>query len=165
MGRTKTDGRADPRFARLTATMKKHRFRQDALIEVLRAAQESFDFLSVDVMRFIAISLRLPPSHVYGVATFYHLFSFEPKGRHDCVVCLGTTCYFKGGSKLASVAEQMANVRPGGTTIGGSLSYRTARCFGACGMAPAAIFDGDVVGFQSPESVAAFVKRSLDDRE
>ena len=88
----------DNRFKLLEATMKKHQYRPDALIEVLHRAQELFGYLSTDLLLFIANSLHLPPSRVYGVATFYHFFSLAPKGEHSCVVCLGTACYVRGAA-------------------------------------------------------------------
>lgn len=58
--------------------MKRNQYRQDALIEVLHKAQESFGYLEEDVLLYIARGLKLPLSRVYGVATFYHLFSLKP---------------------------------------------------------------------------------------
>src|SRR3954463_8861502 len=90
----------DKRFKILEAHMKKHQFKQDALIEVLHKAQELFGFLEDDLLLFIACKLKLPASRVYGVATFYHFFTLKPKGRHTCVVCLGTACYVRGADKV-----------------------------------------------------------------
>ena len=75
----------DRRFKLLEAAIKRHQHRQDALIEVLHAAQDLFGCLEVDLMFFIAHHLKVPPSRVYGVATFYHFFTLKPKGRHTCV--------------------------------------------------------------------------------
>ena len=77
----------DERFKRLDATMKRHRFQPDALIEVLHTAQELFGCLKADLLLYVAHGLRLPPSRVYGVATFYHLFTLAPRGEHTCAVC------------------------------------------------------------------------------
>ena len=86
----------DKRFKILEAHMKKHQFKQDALIEVLHKAQELFGYLEDDLLLFVAYKLKLPASRVYGVATFYHFFTLKPQGRHTCVVCMGTACYVKG---------------------------------------------------------------------
>ena len=86
----------DKRFKILEAHMKKHQFKQDALIEVLHKAQELFGYLEDDLLLFIAYRLKLPASRVYGVATFYHFFTLKPKGKHTCVVCMGTACYVRG---------------------------------------------------------------------
>src|SRR5690242_13348366 len=106
----------DKRFKILEAQMKKHQFKQDALIEVLHKAQELFGFLEDDLLLFIAYKLKLPASRVYGVATFYHFFTLKPKGRHTCVVCMGTACYVRGADKVLAAVEQEAKINAGETT-------------------------------------------------
>jgi len=148
----------DKRFKILEAHIKKHQFKQDALIEVLHKAQELFGFLDDDLLLFVAYRLKLPASRVYGVATFYHFFTLKPKGRHTCVICLGTACYVKGADKLLAAVEQKTGIKAGETTPDGNISLLTARCIGACGIAPAAVYDGTVTPRQTPESVLAHVK-------
>jgi bidirectional [NiFe] hydrogenase diaphorase subunit len=143
----------DKRFKILDATMKRHQYQQDALIEVLHKAQELFGYLENDLLHYIAQSLKLPPSRVYGVATFYHLFSLAPKGAHTCVVCTGTACYVKGAENLLATVEKCAKISAGETTPNSELSLLTARCLGACGIAPAVVFDGTVCGHQTPDLV------------
>src|SRR5215468_4561340 len=106
----------DKRFKILEAHMKKHQFKQDALIEVLHKAQELFGFLEDDLLLFIAYRLKLPASRVYGVATFYHFFTLKPQGRHTCVVCMGTACYVKGADKVLAAIQEKAGIRTGETT-------------------------------------------------
>ena len=101
----KTHPSGDNRFKILEATMKRHQYQPDALIEVLHKAQELFGFLSTDLLITIARGLKLPPSRVYGVATFYHFFSLAPQGEHTCAVCLGTACYVKGAAALLATVE------------------------------------------------------------
>lgn len=148
----------DRRFKTLDMTMKRHQYKPDALIEVLHKAQESFGFLEEDVLTYIARGLKLPLSKVYGTATFYHLFSLKPSGAHTCVVCLGTACYVKGSSKVAEQLEQELGIKIGETTPDGQISLMAARCIGACGIAPAVVFDGTVAGKQEPEMALARVK-------
>ena len=100
----------DKRFKFLEVQLKKHQFRHDALIEVLHKAQELFGYLEDDLLLFISYKLKLPPSRVYGVATFYHFFNLKPPGLHTCVVCLGTACYVKGGDRVLSAVERRAGV-------------------------------------------------------
>ncbi len=143
----------DKRFKILEVHMKKHLFRQDSLIEVLHKAQELFGFLEDDLLLFISYKLKLPPSRVYGVATFYHFFTLKPQGEHTCVVCMGTACYVKGADKVMAAVQQRAKIKPGETTPDKKLSLLTARCIGACGIAPAVIYDGQVAPKQTPEAV------------
>jgi bidirectional [NiFe] hydrogenase diaphorase subunit len=148
----------DKRFKLLEVAMRKHQFRPDALIEVLHAAQQLFGYLELDLLLFIARHLRLPPSRVYGVATFYHFFTLKPKGRHTCVVCTGTACYVKGADGLLAAVKRQTGVGPGETTADGNLSVLTARCLGACGIAPAVVLDGAVKGHETPNSLMADLK-------
>jgi bidirectional [NiFe] hydrogenase diaphorase subunit len=91
---------SDQRFEQLEATMKRHQYRQDALIEVLHAAQNAFGCLEPDLLHIVAHHLKLPLSRVYGVATFYHFFTLKPWSEHTCVVCTGTACYVQGAGAL-----------------------------------------------------------------
>jgi len=142
----------DKRFKILEVHMKRHQHKADALIEVLHKAQELFGFLDNDLLLFIAYSLKLPPSRVYGVATFYHFFTLKPQGKHTCVVCMGTACYVKGGEKVLNAVQERAKIRSGETTPDNELSLLTARCIGACGIAPAVVYDGQVAPKQTPEA-------------
>ncbi len=148
----------DKRFKILEAHIKKHQFKQDALIEVLHKAQELFGYLEDDLLLFIAYRLKLPASRVYGVATFYHFFTLKPKGKHTCVVCMGTACYVKGADKVLAAVEEKARIKAGETTPDGELSLLTARCIGACGIAPAVVYDGTVTPRQTPENALEKVK-------
>jgi bidirectional [NiFe] hydrogenase diaphorase subunit len=152
----------DNRFRLLEATMKRLQYQPDALIEVLHKAQELFGFLSTDLLIDIARRLKLPPSRVYGVATFYHFFSLAPQGEHTCVVCLGTACYVKGAAALLAAVEREAGIKAGATTPDNKLSIITARCLGACGIAPAAVLDGTVAGNQTIEALVARVRTALE---
>ena len=92
----------DKRFRILDVAMKRHQYQPDSLIEVLHKAQELFGFLDAGVLHYVARGLRLPPSRVYGVVTFYHLFTLKPQGEHTCVVCMGTACFVKGADRYVS---------------------------------------------------------------
>ena len=150
--------RADQRMKMLDAAIKKSQFRQDGLIEILHKAQDLFGYLDTPVLRHVARSLKLPPSRVYGVATFYHLFTLKPQGEHTCVVCLGTACYVKGADRLLAQAEAIAGCKAGQTTRDGKLSVLTARCIGACGIAPAVVYDQATAGKQSVDNIADRLK-------
>ncbi len=150
---------ADKRYKILQTTMKRHQNQADALIEVLHKAQELFGYLDTPQLKFVAHGLRLPPSRVFGVATFYHFFQLKPKGRHTCVVCMGTACYVKGADKVLAGIEEETGVKAGGTTRDNAVSVLTARCIGACGIAPAVVYDGAVSPRQSAADARNQVKK------
>ncbi|TYO99243.1 NAD(P)-dependent nickel-iron dehydrogenase diaphorase component subunit HoxE [Geothermobacter ehrlichii] len=153
------------RFRLIDRSLKKVQYRQDALIEVLHAAQEAFGHLDEEILDYVSLQLRLPPSWVYGVATFYNFFTLDPQGDHTCVVCLGTACYVKGAGEIVARLEEELGVKAGGTTADGRLSLMTARCLGNCSLAPMLTLDGEVLGRQTATSAFETVDRRLNDRE
>ena len=137
---------ADKRWKLVEATIRRHGAEGHALIESLHTVQECFGFLDETALKYVAAALHLPLSKVYGVATFYQFFTLKPQGEHTCVVCMGTACYIKGAPTLLEAMGEKYNVKPGETTKDAKLSLLTARCVGSCGIAPAVVFDGSVVG-------------------
>ncbi len=149
----------DKRWKLVQATMRRNGHRPDGLIETLHTVQESFGYLDLDSLRYVATALRVPLSRVYGVATFYHFFTLKPQGKHTCVICTGTACYIKGASSLLATVEKEAGLKAGQTTPDGQVSLLTARCLGSCGLAPVAVFDGEVVGQLTPHAMAERIGR------
>lgn len=136
----------DKRWRLVDATMRRHGHEPNSLIETLHTVQESFGYLEEEALRYVALSLRVPLSKVYGVATFYQFFSLKPQGKHSCVICMGTACYIKGAQKLLDSVQSKMVVKSGETTSDGELSLLTARCVGSCGLAPAVVVDNEVLG-------------------
>ncbi len=151
----------DDRYKAIDRTMKLFRYEKDALLEVLNTAQETFGYLSEELLTYVAQHLNLPVSQAYGVATFYHLFTFEPLGEHNCVVCAGTACYVKGSEHITDALTKAYNIAPGETTPDGKFSLSIARCLGSCGLAPVIVLDGAVLGKETPESTVQKVEAIL----
>jgi bidirectional [NiFe] hydrogenase diaphorase subunit len=145
----------DKRWRIVETRMRRLGYRPDALIETLHSAQEAFGYIDDDAMRYVGDSLRVPPSTVFGVATFYHHFTLKPQGEHTCVVCTGTACFINGAAEILAAIGTDLGVRPKQTTADGRLSLLTARCLGACSLAPAAIVDGEVEGRVRPAELVA----------
>jgi bidirectional [NiFe] hydrogenase diaphorase subunit len=151
----------DERFATVDTYIKRVHGEQDQLIETLHVAQDVFGYLSPEVLRYVARALRLPPSLVLGVATFYHLFRFEPPGDHMCIVCAGTACFVKGADAVTDALSAELGVAVGQTTSDRRVTLGVARCIGSCGLAPVAVLDGNVLAHQTPESAVAAVRKAL----
>jgi bidirectional [NiFe] hydrogenase diaphorase subunit len=151
----------DKRWKIVDAKMRRLGYKGHALIETLHAVQESFGYLDTDALIFVAKALRVPPSKVYGVATFYNFFSLKPQGAHTCVVCLGTACYVKGAADVLAEIEKQSGIKSGETTADKQLSLLTARCIGACAIGPAVIYDGSVSGHQTPATAMEKLKGLL----
>ncbi|MEM2929267.1 MAG: NAD(P)H-dependent oxidoreductase subunit E [Thermoproteota archaeon] len=161
-GIQKTGLKSDRRLLMLEAAVKQHQYSKDALLEILHTAQELYGYLDKDLLLHISKLLRLPPSHVYGVATFYNLFKLRKPGTHIVTVCMGTACYVKGVENIVSTIEREFNLKRGGTTSDGRLSLFVTRCIGACAMAPNAIVDGEVIGKATAEDVLKRVKAVME---
>jgi bidirectional [NiFe] hydrogenase diaphorase subunit len=143
----------DKRWRLVGATMRRHGHEPDGLIETLHTVQETFGYLDESSLRYVAAALHVPLSTVYGVATFYHFFNLKPEGEHKCVLCLGTACYIKGSAALLDAIQKNFGVKPGETTTDGKISLLSARCLGACGLAPAAVLDEEIAGKLEPVEV------------
>ncbi|HEY7524214.1 MAG TPA: NAD(P)H-dependent oxidoreductase subunit E [Candidatus Limnocylindrales bacterium] len=135
--------------------MRRLGYRRDALIEALHATQQAFGHIDDEALRYVGRALGIPPSTVYGVATFYSYFTLRPRGEHTCVICTGTACYINGATPILERIDDALGIAPGETTPDGKLSLLTGRCFGACSLAPAAIVDGRFEDHVDAEELAA----------
>lgn len=142
----------DKRWRAVDARMLRLGYAPDALIEVLHSVQQAFGYLDEPALGYVSESLNVPMSKVYGVATFYSLFLLKPQGEHTCVVCTGTACHITGANAILGRIKAELGIGPKETTEDDRVSLLTARCLGACSIAPALVIDGQVCGKQTPQS-------------
>lgn len=128
---------------------------------VLQAAQEIFGYLPEEVQIMIAEGLDIPLSEVYGVSTFYSLFTLNPKGKYQISVCLGTACYVKGAAEVLAAVEKKLGITPGGITPDGLFSLDACRCIGACGLAPVMMINEEVYGRLTAAQVGPILDQYL----
>lgn len=126
---------------------------QGVLIPVMQKAQELFGYLSFETMELISERLDVPVSEIYGVATFYALFSLKPKGEYIISVCTGTACYVKGAQAVLDEVKKQLGIESGETTEDGKFSIQDTRCLGCCGLAPVMTINNDVYGRLDPADV------------
>ncbi len=131
-------------MARLDTVLEEYREKPGALIPVLQIAQSIFGHLPEPVIKHIALGLGKSYSEVAGVVSFYSFFSTTPRGKHLIRVCLGTACYVRGGKRVLDTLKQKLKIDVGETTEDRNFTLEVARCFGACGLAPAIMIDEDV---------------------
>ncbi len=122
-----------------------------AVITVLRKCQKIVGYLPVTLIDYISLSLNLPASEVFGVATFYSLFSLKPKGKHTIKVCTGTACYVKGTKEIINRIDAEYGIKAGETSKDRRFSLDCVRCLGACGLAPAMVIDDKTYGGLTPD--------------
>ncbi|MCX6842041.1 MAG: NAD(P)H-dependent oxidoreductase subunit E [candidate division WOR-3 bacterium] len=123
---------------------------RDSLIPILQAVQEEQGFLSEDAVVSIGRHLRIPASKVFGVATFYNQFRFQPKGKYHVMVCRGTACHVKGSLKGLEMAKKVLKLEPGKTSRDKLFSLEVVACMGACGLAPVVNINGQFYAKVTP---------------
>lgn len=133
--------------------------RREHLIPILQAVQDKVGYLSREAMEYIGRRLDLPVSKVYGVATFYNQFRFQPRGKVHCQVCRGTACHVKGSAAVLEALKQQLKIEPGQTTRDGQHSLEVVACIGACGLAPVVTVNGDFHASVTPDSVRKVLKQ------
>lgn len=138
--------------------------KRDSLISILQEVQEKEGYVSKEAMKEIAKLLKIPASKVYGVATFYNQFRFEPLGKYHIMVCRGTACHVKGSLQTLNMVEDVLKIKPGQTTKDGLFSLETVACMGACSIAPVISINGEFYGEMTPEKLKKLIS-SIKDKE
>ncbi|MCK5856276.1 MAG: NADH-quinone oxidoreductase subunit NuoE [Bacteroidales bacterium] len=116
---------------------------RDSLIPILQEVQEEDGFLSENAIVEIGKLLNLPVSKIYGVATFYNQFRFQPKGKHHVQVCRGTACHVLGSANVLQELEKTLKIKNDETSRDGNFSLEVVACIGACGLAPVISINGE----------------------
>lgn len=116
---------------------------RDSLIPILQDVQERLGYLSREAIARIGEHLGLPASKIFGVATFYNQFRFQPLGKYHIQLCRGTACHVKGSLGLLDAIRQELKIEPGQTTKDGLFSLEVVACIGACGLAPVMCINGE----------------------
>ncbi len=117
--------------------------KRDSLIPILQEIQEEQGYLSREAVTEIGRHLNLPASKIYGVATFYNQFRFQPIGKYHIQVCRGTACHVKGSAGVLKTLQQELKIKPGETSRDGLFSLEVVACIGACGLAPVISVNGE----------------------
>ncbi len=136
----------DDKLARLDEVIAEFKGRPGALIPVLHKAQQIYGYLPEEVQYHISRGLGVPLADVYGVVTFYALFTMTPRGEHNIAVCLGTACYVKGAGELVSKIQDELGIKIGEISEDRKFSLEATRCIGACGLAPVLTINEEVHG-------------------
>ena len=131
---------------------------RDDLIPILQAMQERHGYLSEEVVREVGRHLHLPTSKVYGVATFYNQFRFQPIGQYHVQVCRGTACHVKGSLALLETIEEELRIQPGQTSRDRLFSLEVVACLGACGLSPVMCVNGEFHARMTPNKARTLIE-------
>ena len=136
----------DDMWIQIDEIIDNNKSRLGAIITVLRECQDVVGYLPVELIDYIGDGMNLSRSEVYGVASFYALFSMTPKGRHTVKMCLGTACYVKGIKEVLNRISNEYKIEEGETTEDRRFTLEAVRCLGACGLAPVMVINQDTHG-------------------
>ncbi|MCX5999572.1 MAG: NAD(P)H-dependent oxidoreductase subunit E [Chloroflexi bacterium] len=148
---------------RLRPILASHSQERANLVPILQEVQERFSYLPREAMLEVASYLQIPPSSVYGIATFYNQFRLTPLGRIPIDVCLGTACHMRGGGLVMDAFERELGIKVGEITPDGEHSLDRVACIGCCVMAPVAVIAGKIRPRLTPfkvEEVLAEIKQT-----
>lgn len=115
---------------------------RDNLIPILQEIQNTYGYLSEDTIVSVSKHFDLPTSKIYGIATFYDQFVFQPKGKYHILLCNGTSCHISGSKINLKEIEKILKIKDGETTSDGIFSLQTVDCIGACALAPVISVNG-----------------------
>ncbi len=133
-----------------------------ALMPIMQKAQEIYGYLPIEVQTIISDETGIPLEKIYGVSTFYAMFSLNPKGKYRVSVCLGTACYVKGAQAIYDKIAEILKISEGECTADGKFSLDSCRCVGACGLAPVMLVNEDVYGRITADDVPGILAKYQD---
>ena len=131
---------------------------RDSLIPILQSIQDKDGYLSAASVVDVGKHLNIPTSKIYGVATFYNQFRFEPKGKYHIQVCRGTACHVLGSATVLQQLEKVTKIKADQTTRDGLFSIEVVACIGACGLAPVICINGEFFAKVTEESIIKIVE-------
>ncbi len=145
-------------LAAVNKILEKYHYSEARLIPILQEVQAVYKYLSKDMISYVATSIGVPPSRVYGVATFYAHFSMQPKGKYLIKLCDGTACHVKKSHSVLNALYEKLNLSADKQTTDDLLfTVETVSCLGACGLAPVMLINEDVHGQVTPERAVELV--------
>lgn len=129
------------------------------LLPIMQSAQENIGCIDEEVAKYISVKTDTPVTTIYGIATFYSLFTEQPKGKNAIGMCLGTACYVRGSQLVMDALEKELGIEVGKTTPDGLFTLDATRCIGCCGLAPAMMINDEVYGRLTPDKIPAIIAK------
>lgn len=120
-------------------------------ISLLSKIQDTFGYLPQEAMSKVARELDISEASLYGVATFYAMFRFNPPGKYTIKLCRGTACHVQGSLLIAQEVVRHLGISEGDTTDDGLFTLQPVACLGCCGLAPVMMVEDKVYGRLTPD--------------
>ncbi len=145
-------------FEKVDDIVKKYSEMKTPLIYILKDVQKAYGYLSQPILTKVARVTDVPLSEIYGVATFYSLFTTKPKGKHIIRCCNNAPCYVNGSKEVLEKIKDYLDIDTGETTSDGLFTLEFTSCLGLCAVAPVMMVDDEVYGNLTPEKAVAILK-------
>ena len=135
--------------------------RKDNLIQILHEIQDQDPqhYISPEAVDTVAEYLDIPVNHIYGVLTFYTMYSTKPRGKNIIRLCESPPCYIKGSDNMLRKLKVLLGINIGETTKDGLFTLEFTSCLGVCGNAPVMMINDDVYGDLTEEKVEEIIER------
>ncbi|MGQ0603502.1 MAG: NADH-quinone oxidoreductase subunit NuoE family protein [Anaerolineales bacterium] len=157
------DPLAAPPPTDLAAILDRHRGQPDALITVLEDIQAHYGYLPKQSLQYAARELGFPLSRLYGIATFYNLFRFDPPGRYQVRVCRGTACHVNHSLEILDKLKAHLGITEDESTPDGFFTLQTVACMGACSLAPVVVVNDHTYGRMTAEKAVDAISQLCSD--
>jgi len=130
-----------------------------SLITVLQKAQEIYGYLPTEVLSLIADGLEIPVAKVFGVASFYTQFRFQPVGKYLILLCKGTACHVNASQAIEQAIEEELGIKDGQTTPDGLFTLKNVACLGCCSLSPVMMVNEDTYGSLTPDKTKKILQK------
>lgn len=136
-----------------------HGASSDELIPILMDVNRTMGYLSSSALDEMCLLLKIPKSQIFSIASFYHMLSTTPRGKHVIQFCESAPCHVVGGAQVWQKLREASHLEAGETSQDGKWSLITTSCLGICGVGPVIVIDGDIFGNVQPDEVASILAR------
>ena len=144
---------------RLDPIIGKYRGKEGTAIPMLADVQREIGYVAEEAVEYAGAELGVSPAELFGVATFYAMFRFQPEGKHVVRLCRGTACHVQGSGLIADQLERFLGIKDGETTPDLMFTLQCVACLGCCGLAPVMMVGGEVHGRLTPEKAVGVLKK------
>ncbi len=143
----------------------KYGLQQKGLIPTLLDIQSEYHYLPAEAIERVSERMNVPMIQVYQVASFYKVFSLEPRGKHIITVCMGTACHVRGSGMLVDQISRVLDIQPGETTRDMQFTLEEVNCLGACALGPVMVIDGKYYGKMTVNKVEKTISKYMEKEE
>jgi len=142
--------------------IQKHGDSRDELIPILTDVNRALGYLPAEALEEISRKLKSPRSQLFSVASFYHMLSTKPRGKHVIQFCESAPCHVVGGREVWQALREAVQLESGETSEDGKWTLITTSCLGLCGVGPVIVIDDDAFGNLTPDQIPAILERYND---